>query len=289
LSVFLESVLGGLLAGGPYALVGIGFALAHGVTGVVQLAHGELVTLGAFAAALALSLLHLDPTLSTLVAAPVLFAVGALAHRLALARLQGAPPGAALLATGGLALALAGLITLAQGAGAPAPALEARPPLVVLGAAVARPLALAFAVALAVAAAVHAFLRRTELGRALRATAQDPEAAQLLGVDPRLAGTVAVGLAAALAGVAGALLASSRPVTPASGTAFTARALVVLLLARPGSVGSGLAAGLLVGLAEGVATAAGGEALGELTPYALLLALLLLRPARVSSGEVRAW
>jgi branched-chain amino acid transport system permease protein len=286
-TVFLESVLGGLLAGGPYALVGIGFALAHGVTGVVQLAHGELVTLGALAAALALSLLGQGPLVSMLVAAPLLFLVGALAHRLALRRLSRLAPGAALLATGGLALVLSGLAAFARTLGAPAPAAAARAPLTLLGIGVSRPLAFAFVASAAVAVALHVFLRRTDLGRALRATAQDGESAQLLGIDVGFTGTLAVGLAAALAGAAGALLAAARPLGPSAGPAYTARALAVLLLARPGSVAWGALAGLAVGLLEGAAAGAAGgdEAAGEVALYALVLALLLLRPARVSAAE----
>ena len=276
---FLESVLRGLLAGGPYALVGIGFALAHGVTGVVQLAHGELVTLGAFVAALTLAFLHLDPLLAVAAAAPIFFAAGALLHRVALRRLPRERPGATLLATAGLAVVLTGLVALARSAGATAPAaLDLVEPLEP------RPLAIPFAAAAVLAGVVHLFLRHTDLGRAVRATAQDPEATQLLGIDVATTGTVAVGLAAALAGAAGALLAGVHPLTPSgTGTAFTARALAILLLARPGSVPSGLAAGLLVGLVEGVVTGmtGGAEGAGALAAFALLLALLLFRPGRL--------
>jgi branched-chain amino acid transport system permease protein len=283
LSAFVESVLRGLLAGGPYALVGVGFALTYGVTGVVQLAHGELVTLGAFTAALLLSLLHLDPLLSALAAAPSLFVVGALVHRLALRRLPRARPELALLATGGLALVVAGLTALARDLGAPAPG-RSPTSLELLGTGIPRPLAVGFAAALLIAGAVHLFLRRTDLGRAVRATAQDAEAAQLLGVDVQLTATVAVGLAAALAGTAGALLAGTHVVTPASGMGFTARALAVLLLARPGSVPGGVVAGLAVGLLEGVASGLAPEtAAGEVAVLALVLSLLLLRPARVAA------
>jgi branched-chain amino acid transport system permease protein len=225
---------------------------------------------------------------AALVALPALFAAAALAQRYALRWLPRERPGDGLLATAGLAIVLGAVAHAAQdaaGGGPPPVRAAAELPGQLLGG-VPVAWAIAAGVALLTAVLVHAFLRHTDLGRALRATAQDAEAAQLLGVDVRFTGAVAAGLAAALAGLAGILLAGLRPVTAASGAGFTARALVLALVARRGSAASAVLAGLALGAVEGAAAGLGGgaERAGDLAACALLLLLLLVRPGRLAAA-----
>jgi branched-chain amino acid transport system permease protein len=286
--LLLQSILNGVLTGGVYALVGVGLALTVGAIRVLNLAHGELVMLGSYAAWALFAQLGLEPYLSILLVAPLLFLLG-LALRLVLAcRAQAALPRNQLLLTVGMGLVMSGVV--AVGFGSEHRTLttalsETRFEL--LGLSLSEPLLVAFAAAVAVASALGLFLRRRDAGRVLRAVAQDREAAQLAGIDVRRTSVVAFGLGAALAGAAGALIAPTSPIFPQAGDAFTLRALVILLLGGTGSLAGAVVGGVLLGVAESLTAAWLGNGVEDLAVVVLLLALILVRPSRLP-GPSRA-
>jgi branched-chain amino acid transport system permease protein len=127
--------------------------------------------------------------------------------------------------------------------------------------------------------ALHVFLRRSYLGKAIRATALDWEAATLAGVDVQRVYLITFGLGAALAGIAGTLVSIGYAIAPSIGLAWTLKALVVVVLAGMGSIFGAFAAGLVLGAAEAVAaTVSGGATYREVVGLALFLLILLLRP-----------
>jgi branched-chain amino acid transport system permease protein len=277
MALVLQSTLSGLLAGGLYALLGAGLSLAFGAARVVNLAHGPLALLGAYASWALARQLGWDPWLSAAVAAPALFACGVLLERAAGWRAAGGDPGRRLLATLGLGLALSGALATAVGPGPHALA-PARPfgHLSLLGLSAPVCLLVSFAAAAALLLALLLFLHRSHAGRAIRAAAQDPEAAQLLGLDVRRTSALAFGIGAALAGTAGALAAPAGALDPQGGVGATLRALAMALLGGMGVAGAALG-GLALGVAEGLAAALLGG--GELVAPVLVLLLLVARPS----------
>ncbi len=126
--------------------------------------------------------------------------------------------------------------------------------------------------------ALHQLLRRTYFGKAVRATAEDWEAAAVAGIDVQRTYLVTFGLGAALAGIAGTLVSLQYSIAPAIGLAWTLKALVVVVLAGLGSVFGAFAAGLILGVAEQLSVFAVGAAYREIVGLVLFLLVLLLRP-----------
>src|SRR5512136_2613347 len=170
--------------GALYAMIGIGLTIVFGVMRIINLAHGEFVMLGMFAAFWSQKLWGLDPFLSILVWTPVLFVAGVLVYRFLLRRIVPGGELNTLLYTAGLSLLLANLALLLWTGDYRTISLSyAAEPIRPLGIAVPVPLAIGFAVAVLITVSLGLFLGRTDLGRAIRATSQNREAAILMGID----------------------------------------------------------------------------------------------------------
>ena len=286
--LFLQSLLSGVLMGGVYALVGIGLTLVFGVMRIVNFAHGELVMLGMYLAWFLFTRLGWDPYLSLVVVAPALFLWGALLQAAVVGRALHALPENQMLLTIGLGLAMSNAAMLAFTADYRILTTSySSSGLQVLGLSVSEPMLAAFLVAVGVTAGLYLFLLRTDTGRAIRATAQDREAAQLMGIDVRRMSLVAFGLGAALAGTAGALVSPTYYIYPQVGGAFTLKAFVIVVLGGMGSVVGATLGGLLVGVTESLAAVYVASDLKELVVYSLFLLVLVARPSGLL-GKARA-
>jgi branched-chain amino acid transport system permease protein len=144
---------------------------------------------------------------------------------------------------------------------------------------VSEPLAVSFAITVAITAALYWFLLRTDTGQAIRATAQDRDAAQLMGIDVRRMSVIAFGIGSALAGAAGGLIAPTYYIFPQVGSAFTLKAFVVVVLGGMGSIVGATLSGLIIGTAESLGAAYISSGMKEVVVYVLFLLVLLLKPA----------
>ena len=275
-----QSFVSGVLTGSLYAMIGIGLTVVFGVMRIINLAHGEMVMLGMFGAFWGHSLWRLDPFLSLLLWAPLMFAAGMLLYRLLLRKILPGGELNTLLYTAGLSLLVANLalfawtgdyrtINLAYG----------QQPVRPLGIAVAVPQAAAFALALAVTAGLWLFLTRTDLGRAVRATSQNAEAALLMGIDVERVATVTFGLGTALAGAAGVLLAPSLYLYPTVGELLIVKCFVIVVLGGLGSVPGAIAGGILLGVVESLGAVYVSSTYKDGIGFVLFLAVLLYRPS----------
>jgi len=283
LETFAQAVVSGVLTGTLYAMIGIGLTIVFGVMRIINIAHGEMVMLGMFGAYWGQTLWKLDPFLSLLLWTPLMFLAGVLVYRLLVRPILGGGELNTLLYTAGLSLLVANValllwsgdyrtISLSYGA----------TPLRPLGLSVAAPLAIAFAVALGLTGALWAFLARTNLGRAIRATSQNAEAAVLMGVDVERVALVTFGLGTALAGAAGVLLAPSLYLYPTVGELLIVKCFVVVVLGGLGSVPGAIAGGLLLGVVESLGAVYVSAAYKDGIGFALFLAVLLYRPSGLS-------
>jgi branched-chain amino acid transport system permease protein len=281
--IVAQSLLFGLFVGSSYGLAAVGLSLVFGVLRMLNVAHGELLMLGGYAVFWLSTGLGLDPFLAAVAAGPLLFLLGLALHQ-GLFRFverldEEAKVKNSLLISFGLTLVIqnaaqalwsadersvsSGLV----GGGA-----------VVLGVAIPYSRLATMLLGGAVVVVVHLLLHRTTFGLAVRATAEDWEAASLAGIDVRRAYLVTFALGAGLAGVAGGLVALQYSIAPAIGLAWTLKALVVIVLAGLGSVVGTFVAGLALGVAEALSVFAIGPAYREVVGLGLFLLVLLVRP-----------
>lgn len=275
-----QQLVNGAVLGATYALIALGYTLIFGVLRVLHLAHGEVFVAGALAglAVLGASRGSLALALAGSVAAGV--AAGILVERVALRPLRAAGHLAPILSTLGAAIILQDLAVKAFGGEAIGFPEFAQPRAYQVGAITVSGTHLAIlAITVALVAGLHLLLRRTRLGRALRATAESPPLAALLGIRTRQVALWTIAVASALAGAAGLLVGlASNVVSPSAGFEMTLKGLVVMLFGGVGSVTGALLGGIILGLAEVLSVAYLASTYRDAFAFLLLIAVLLLRP-----------
>lgn len=280
MDTFLQSVVSGALTGSLYAMIGVGLTVVFGVMRIINLAHGEMVMLGMFGAYWGQALWRVDPFVSLLLWAPLMFVAGMGVYRLLLRRVIPGGELNTLLYTAGLSLLLANVALLLWTGDYRTISLSyGSEPLRPLGVAIAIPLLVAFVLALAITGALWTFLQRTDLGRAIRATSQNAEAAVLMGVDVERVATFTFGLGTALAAAAGVLLAPSLYLYPTVGELLVVKCFVVVVLGGLGSVPGAIAGGVLLGVVESLGAVYVSSTYKDGIGFVLFLAVLLYRPA----------
>jgi branched-chain amino acid transport system permease protein len=280
METFAQSLTSGVLTGALYAMIGIGLTVVFGVMRIINLAHGEMVMLGMFGAFWGQALWKLDPFLSLVLWVPVMFAGGMLVYRFLLRKIIPGGELNTLLYTAGLSLLIANLALFAWTGDYRTISLSyGQEPVRPFGISIAVPLAVAFVVALAITVALWLFLSRTDLGRAIRATSQNGEAAILMGIDVERVATVTFGLGTALAGAAGVLLAPSLYLYPTVGELLIVKCFVIVVLGGLGSVPGAIAGGLLLGVVESLGAVYVSSTYKDGIGFVLFLAVLLYRPS----------
>lgn len=280
LSTFLQALITGILMAGIYGLVAIGLTLIFGVVRIVNFAQGEFVMLGMYATYWLWNLWGVDPYLSLLITMPVLFCFGILVQRFLLQPILHAPDLAQIFMTVGLSVALMNAALLFFTA-------DFRSVKIVYaewawrvgGVTIPLTRLFAFLGAMLLAGLLTLFLTKTDMGKALRAVAQDREVSMLLGINPTRMYLIAVGLGAALAGAAGGLIVPFFYVFPTAGVTFGLIAFVVVILGTLGSIEGAMLAALIVGVAESLGILFAGADLGLVVVFAILVAVLVFRPS----------
>jgi len=281
-ATFVQSLASGVLMGALYAMIGIGLTIVFGVMRIINLAHGEMVMLGMFAAYLGHKSLGIDPYLSLLLWVPVLFLAGVAVYRFLLARVLSGGELNTLLYTAGLSLLVANAaLLLFSGDYRTLTLGYAVVPLRPFGIAIPVALAIGFALAVVITTALWLFLGRTDLGRAIRATSQNREAALLMGIDAERVAALSFGLGTALAGAAGVLLAPSLYLYPTVGELVIVKAFVVVVLGGLGSIPGAIAGGLLLGTVESLGAVYVSSTYKDGLGYVLFLLVLLYRPSGI--------
>jgi branched-chain amino acid transport system permease protein len=281
LADFVQLVILGLLAGGIYVAVGIGFGLVWGVLNIVNLAHGALVIVGGYITWQLFSSLHLDPFLTLPIDAVALFVLGYLLQRGIINRIIRAPLLFTFLLTFGVNLVIVNILLLVFGSDFRSVTPSYSGQGFEFGSVVIPYVALISLVVAILAAAALAFvLNRTRIGLAINAIAADRDAAQLVGIDLRHAYAVTFGLGAACAGVAGGLIAMIQAITPTAGEPYTLQAFVVVILGGLGRVSATVVGGLAFGLVEAFAQSipGSGSVFANAIAFGLMVLVLVIRP-----------
>ncbi|RGP37439.1 branched-chain amino acid ABC transporter permease [Pseudotabrizicola alkalilacus] len=279
--IVLSTLVSGVLLGGFYALLGLGLSLTFGIMRTVNLAHGDLVVLASFLALAVTQMLGLSPLVSLIVLVPVMFGLGYALQGLVLNRVlkDGMMP--AVIITFGLAFVIqngllmgfsADRMVLRQGTLETAgvtllPGLTVGVlPLITLGA------------VLALMAGLQLLFRYTLIGRAFRATSDDPQIAALMGIDPKHVYALAMGLACAIIAVTGVLMGMRSNFSAFDGPIRLIFAFEVIIIGGMGSLNGVLVGGMILGLSQVI-----GGALNpswfQLTGHLATLAVLIVRPS----------
>ncbi|MBI2459915.1 MAG: branched-chain amino acid ABC transporter permease [Candidatus Rokubacteria bacterium] len=279
LEILLQGLASGLLMGFVYALIAAGLSLIFGLMEIVNFAHGEFLMLAMFTTYWSWALWALDPLVALPLAAALLFALGLATYKGIVSRILGGPMLAQIFATFGLSVFLR---SLAQFLWTPDfrlvqdPAVAGR--LSLLGIFIGTPQLVAALAALAAFGGLYWLISRTELGLALQATAQDRQAAALMGIDTEWMFALGWGIGAACVGVAGALLVNFYYVFPDVGFVFALIAFVTVALGGFGNVPATLAAGVIVGLVEVLVGLFWAPAFKYVGVFCLYLLVVLWRP-----------
>ena len=277
--VFLQVAANGLLLGAVYALFSSGLTLVWGMMNVVNFAHGDFVMLGMYIAYLAVVALHAGPLVFTLLVALMLSILGAVVYYLLIRQVMRGPMLAQILSTFGLALLMrytvfwffsATFLTLPGSVSGGTVNIEG----ILLGI----PQLVAGIIAIILTIGMHLLLTRTTIGSQILAVSEDRQAAMLMGIRPDRMQALAWGLAAASAGIAGALIATFYYLTPTVGESLVLIAFVVVCFGGFGSVPGAMLAGLIVGLIESGSAYYIGAVYKDVAVFALFVAILWVRP-----------
>jgi branched-chain amino acid transport system permease protein len=280
LGLLAQSVLSGLFLGGLYGLLGLGLSLSWGLLRVINLAHFALAFLGAYLTYALTSGFGLDPLLTPLLVAPAFFLIGVVLQAL-LARF-GVTQFTSLLVTFGITVAIESLIQsiwtadfrrLESGYGSASWRVG--------GLFLPLPEVLAFSSAVVLAGLTWAWLRFTWVGKALRASAEDPHIAAAFGVNHRRLALLLSGVAAAYAGVTGAFIALIYTLAPTQIYGWIGVVFAAVIIGGLGNPLGPLGAGVVIGVSEAVTMAVTAPAWAPLISFSLLILVLLFRPQRL--------
>jgi branched-chain amino acid transport system permease protein len=277
--LLLQAVVSGLLLGGVYGLVASGLTLIFGVLRIVNFAHGAMMMLAMYCSYWLFAWGGIDPYLSIAVTAPLFFILGAAVQEVVIEPNRRAAEHNQLLLTLGLALFLENLaLVLWQGDFRTVKSAISGASFVLGDALVEVPRLIACGGAVLVAFVLFVFLRTTDVGKAIRALAEEPEGAQLMGIDVGRIRAIAFGIGTACVAVAGSLVTPFFYVAPDVGESFNLMAFVVVVLGGMGNFIGALLGGFIVGLAESLGAAFLPGSLKQLVVFIIFAAVLLLRP-----------
>jgi branched-chain amino acid transport system permease protein len=285
---FVQTLILGLLIGGVYALLASGLTLIFGVMRIINIAHGAFLILAAFLTYSIWTATGIDPLVSIVFVAPLMFAFGWLLYVAAIRRVRDAHISSSVLLTFALALVLEGVMGFVWGNSShtirPSYFNESftigelfLPKAQVYGC----------AVAAVVLAGLYLILNRTWLGRAIRASAVNPDAAALVGVNVGAVAAMTFAVGVAAAGAGGSIVGVLFPFLPGSHYQWIARILSIIVLGGLGSLPGAVVGALLLGVAEAATVTYVSPAWATAVPYAVILVVLLARPNGLMGARLR--
>lgn len=309
---FLQALINGILLGGFYAAMVLGFSIIWGVMGVINLAHGEFIMLGAFMAWFLskppqvimdnlrfegldplLSFLSglgyqgLDPFLTLIIIMPLLFALGFLIQKYLINRVVEKPHLVSLLVTFGLSITLANIAKLIFSASPRSVDVAYTGALPLGDLTVSNIKAVVFGGALIILAGLYLFLHHTRLGKSIRAAAQNKNAARMVGIEIDRVYAITFALCIAVTGAAGVMISPTQAIFPFMGPPLTLRAFTITALGGLGSIPGALVGGLVLGIIETmIATFVPGIGtnLAIVASFSILVVILITRPQGLLSG-----
>ncbi len=295
IELFLQTLIAGILLGGLYALIGIGMTLIMGVMKIINLAHGELMMVAMYIAYWLFTLLHIDPYISVFVAMPALFFLGVVLQKYLInpvLKVESILPENQVILTVGIGMVLANLATIFFTSNYRSTPVDYATKAFYLtdywkNAPIELSLSLAwtlsFLIAVVITVVLWFFLTRTDTGKSIRATAQDLDAALLLGVNVGRIRVATFGIGCALVGAAGCLFIPIYYLFPALGGQFTLIAFVITILGGLGSTVGAITGGVILGVFESMTATYLGMGWAPVGRFLIFVAALVFLPGGVAS------
>ncbi len=284
---FGQALVNAILLGGFYALMVIGFSLIWGVMGVINLAHGEFVVVGAYLTWFMNRHVGWEPFVALVVVIPVMFALGYLVQRVLINRIIDRPPLVSLLVTYGLAILIANSLKLAF-TGTPRSVTTAFSGFWrVADVTIPVVKTIDLMLALAMMAALSLLLTRSRLGKAIRAAAQNRRAARMVGIEIGSVFAVTFGIGIAFTGAAGTLFSLTQPIAPFVGLPLTLRAFAITTMSGLGNISGALFGSMALAAVEvfvGTYVPGVGTNLGLVATFVVLVVILITRPQGLFGG-----
>ncbi|NSW86629.1 MAG: branched-chain amino acid ABC transporter permease [Syntrophobacteraceae bacterium] len=254
MEVFIQTLVSGILIGGIYALIGIGMTLIMGVMKIINLAHGQLMMVAMYITFVLFEVFNLDPYFSLLISMPALFLLGVIIQRYflnPLLKVDSILPENQVLMTVGIGMVLTEIIRFIFQSDYKSVKTAYSSSAFYLGPIACNlPMVVAFGIAVLLTISLFLFLLKTDVGKSVRATAQNKDAALLMGVNAEWITVLTYGLGAALAAASGTLLLPIYYLFPDVGGPFTLKAFVITILGGMGSTVGAIVGGVFLGVAE---------------------------------------
>ena len=283
MEVFLPTLVAGILKGGLYSLIGIGMTLIMGVMGIINLAHGQLMMVAMYVTFVCFHYLGIDPYLALFISIPTLFVLGMAIQKYALnplMEMESILPENQVLMTVGIGMVLTEIIRFVFGSDYKSVRTSYSTATFFVGnISFSVALTVAFFVAMAFTLFMFWFLLKTDVGRSIRATAQDKDAALLMGVNSKRITIITFGIGSALVAVAGTLLMPVYYLFPDIGGPFTRKAFVITILGGLGSTVGAIFGGVTLGLAESFGATYIGMAYDDMIGLLIFVLVLLFFPS----------
>ena len=274
-----QVVVNGILLGGLYACLSIGFSIIWGVMNLINLAHGTMIVLGAYITFLVSTATGLDPFLTIPISGGSLFLIGYFLQSVLINLIVRSSVFMTLIFTFGLDMFLINVLLVLFTADVHSlPVSYAHQTFSLFGLTIPYGRLVVFFVALALTAGLSLILECTRIGRAIKATSFDQDAAVLSGIDIDRIYAVTFAIGAMMAGMAGSLIAVIYSFSPVMGDTFTMKAFVVVILGGLGSIPGAIVGGIVLGVVENVAAYLFDPGYRDAIGFALLILVLLLRP-----------
>ncbi|MBW2016255.1 MAG: branched-chain amino acid ABC transporter permease [Deltaproteobacteria bacterium] len=282
----LQLLVQGVLLGGIYGLIAMGLSLIFGVMGVINFAHGQMMVMGMYVSYWIFVLLGIDPYVSLVVVAAGTFLLGYAIQSSVVNRILDYPEAMQVLPLVAMGLILENTALLLWGPDHRSPqtalgleALWIGPVMVDVSRLI------AFALAILITSLIFFFLKKTDIGKSIRAAADNRTGAILVGIDVNRIFNIAFGIGAASTGAAGALLLPLMPVSPHMGHDFTLTAFIVVILGGLGNLMGALIGGLILGVTESLSTLLLPATLKQVVSFSILVLIMIFRPRGLFGGK----
>lgn len=295
--VLRQAAVTGVLIGGVYGLVALGLTLIFGVLNIINFAHGALMTIGMFISFILFDQYGVDPYISLIITIPTLFFLGLAVQRVVIHPARNAPHHNQLLLTLGLSLLIENALLVAftatprsirldYGRGLTQFGLfEIDFPIRLMGTTITFTRLMAFVFALILTGVLYYLLQKTDLGKAIRATAQDKEGAALVGINIDRINMITFGIGTACVGAAASLVLPFLAVDPVAGNLFNITAFVIVVLGGMGNVFGALVGGIIIGLTQEMWVVFFPQSSKLLGVFIVFILVLLFRPQGIFGGK----
>lgn len=295
LEVLLQTLIAGILLGGLYALIGIGMTLIMGVMKIINLAHGELMMAAMYIAYALFSFFHIDPYVSVFIAAPLLFLLGAVIQKFLInpvLKVESILPENQVILTVGIGMVLANLATIVFSSDYRSTPVDYATKAWYLSdfwktspieLSLSFAWSVSFLIAVVITACLWFFLTKTDIGKSIRATAQDNDAALLMGVNVERMRVITFGLGSGLVGAAGCLFIPIYYLYPDLGSQFTLIAFVITILGGLGSTVGAIIGGIILGIFESLTATYISMGWAPVGRFVIFIAALIFLPGGIAS------